>query len=189
MSIWANKQRIAAPIPSAIEDCFIYLTDSQPIVKSPMFTTFAVDGAYPGIKPDVYITCTDEGSRKAVLAEPFVKIFRKKFQKQYSKFDNCLFTDLWLGSKGIESLWHYNPDNFHAFWCGSTLGVALSIIVFYGYKRIYFCGSELHGYENYRDRLFIAEFAELADKHGIECTSCTPGSSLNSFLTYTPLPV
>lgn len=185
MSLWSGGKRTTLNRPADVTDCFLWLSDEQPLVKLPTATVFAIDGAYPAIKPDIYITCENEN--KAVLTEPFIKVFRKKFQRKYSGYENLYFCDLWMHARGISGMWHVNPDNFHALWCGSTLGVALSIIVFMGYSRINFCGATLHGYEHYRDRVFIAEFAEIAQLHGIDCNNCMPHSSLNSFLDYIPL--
>ena len=168
---------------------------------------FAINTAYPKIKPDIWIgmdkvECYDRG----LWGESFMKILRgnygdMKFQgKAVRHHPNTYFASVAAQDKSMFQL-RQHDDKF--VWHKHTLGVALHLMIWMGVKRIYFVGCDLGGALDYYDdrkltpelraynrRLygqqieFLRKLTAEAKAHGVEFISCTADSPINEYMPY-----
>lgn len=176
-------------------------------------TAFAVNTAYPRIKPHYWIGMDKPGCYDSrLLYESFPKIIRGTYFK-HSYRDRLLrdypftyFADIQKPVKGIEDIFTVKKDDLFFAWFNHTLGVALNFIVWMGAKKIHFVGCNLGGTKDYHDdrvltdvqrkhnrllynqqKTFLKEFTALGKKYGVMCISCTDDSPINEFMPYIPL--
>lgn len=170
-------------------------------------TIYALNTAYPKIKPDVWIgldraACFDD----ALWCEAFPKICRKidgdTTKKRYHP--NVMFVD--LENKDPAKMFICREDSSRFVWNGNSLIFALHYMIWKGHKKIHFVGCDMGGYRDYcDDRILTSEqrasnrklyqeqvetlrrLTPLAKRNGIDFVSCTPDSPLNRFLPFVPL--
>ena len=180
-------------------------------LKIPGVFTFALNTAYPYVKPDVWIgmdgaQCYD----RCLWREPFMKICRGGFQSMkcddlmVSSGCNVHFAD--LEKFDIPLMFNKRAHDVKFCWQKDTLTTALHIMIWMGAKKIHLVGCDLGGPKDYYDdrvlsdtqrdfnhRLYrvqetrLKEFARVAGTHNIELLSCTEGSPVNKFLKYVPV--
>jgi len=182
-------------------------------IHVPGVMVFAVNTAYPRIRPDVWIgmdvkeKCYD----KALWSEPFRKICRAGRSKagvdgkKICEFPEVYWAD--VSGDNIKDIFNGRAHDSCFVYMHNTLTVACHIMVWMGAKRIHFVGCDqdnskkdyhdnrkLHDRdreENFRlykkQTKFLRQFMTLGLQHGIECISCTPGSPINEFMDYVPL--
>jgi hypothetical protein len=174
---------------------------------------FAINTAYPKIKPHVWIgldwvECYDRN----LWNEPFIKISRGgRSEKMFleNKKVKYLHNVFWASNKKYEDDSvifgpHSNDEVF--IWKKSTFITALHIILHMGFKRIHLLGNDMGGKKDYYDDRVLARdekeknkrfyktqldflkwFNTEAIKNNVEVVSCTPHSPINEFLNYIPL--
>ncbi len=173
---------------------------------------FAINTAYPYIKPDVWIgldkiECYDRN----ILFEPFIKIFRGTYynemiynNKQVKYYPQIYWASLKEPEPGKTMLNYRNHNDFFV-WHKNTLATALHIMIWMGARNIYLLGCDMGGNSDYYDNriltssqrnynqrlykkqiVFIKKLASAAKQYGISIQSATPNSPLNKYLEYTP---
>jgi len=174
---------------------------------------FAINTAYPYIKPDVWmglddISCYDRN----LLFEPFMKIFRGKYYETMTyegfpvkNFPNTFWASFKVPEKG-KTMFNYRNHDSNFVWHKNTLAGMIHYIIWLGIKNIHLLGCDMGGNKDYYDdriltdyqrkynrRLygnqiyFIKNLAEDGSKHGVTFISCTPNSPLNQFLNFLPV--
>lgn len=174
---------------------------------------FAINTAYPRIKPDVWmgldrIECYD----KNILYEPFIKIFRGTYFNEMKcegipvkDYPNVFWASLGEPEPGKTMLNYRNHGDLFV-WHKNTMAAMLHLMIWMGARTIYLVGCDMGGKTDYYDsrvltgekrkynrRLyaeqigFIADLAKEAVKYGISIKSATPGSPLNDFIEFTAL--
>lgn len=174
---------------------------------------FAINTAYPKVKPDVWmglddISCYDRN----LLYEPFMKIFRGSY------YDTMEYNGLpvrnypntfWASVKEPEAgktMFNYRQHDSFFVWHKNTLAVMIHYMIWLGIKNIYLIGCDMGGDKDYWDNRTLTDFQRKYNrrlyteqiefirklsiegaKHGVTFYSCTPGSPLNDFLEYIPL--
>lgn len=168
-----------------------------------------INTSYPTVRPDLWIGmdeawCYDSN----LLAESFPKIFRGTYAEMhyngskvkempYTYFADVAYppagkTMLDLLEKDVKFSWHYH-----------TLGTALHVIMWLGFKEIYLVGCDLGGKGDYchslilnqeqRNRnqrlysqqyFFLKKLNNEALKNNIKIISSTQNSPINDFLTF-----
>ncbi len=113
------------------------------------------------------------------------KVFRRYFQTP-GLADSC-FADIAQPRNGIIDIFRLHSMDTYFVWLHHSLGVALHLAIWMGFKKLHFVGLTAKGYENIMIRAFLNEFTRLADDFGVDCVSCTSGSSLNGFMDYMPV--
>jgi hypothetical protein len=221
MSIWYYDQtfkKVNVGREVTESDAYLYLPGPSLKyvdfdVRQPGCTAFAVNTAYPKVKPDYWIgldkpACYDP----ALMYESFPKYIRGTYaRKSYrgtdlTRFPNTYFADIAKPEKGIESMFQIKGENPILAWFSHTLAAVLHLILVMGHKRIHFIGCDLGGDTDYWDdrvladdkrdynrRLykqqdtFLKEFVEIGKKYGVECISCTDHSPINRYMPFMPL--
>jgi hypothetical protein len=204
---WARKDLgldaiLCCPGPS--------LKNSNPEnLKGPGRKVFAVNTAYPTVKPDVWVGmdemhCYDEN----LLHEPFPKVFRGTYcEMSYAgkKVRDCpetYFADVAQVPPG-KTMLDLREQNTKFAWHNHTLGVALHMMIWMGAKNIYLVGCDMGGEADYCHELtltpdqrsrnhrlyaqqvvFLEKLAKAAKAYGITIWSSTPNSPLNRALPY-----
>jgi len=171
---------------------------------------FAINTAYPKIKPDVWmgldrVECYD----RAIWAEPFVKICRGNYTemevqgKKVKYFDNVFFASI-KQAENNKTLFDYLNHEDSLLWYKNTLATMLHLIIKMGAKTIYLAGCDMGGnyYDNriidpdhkirnerlYKQQIeFLKKLNIQCNSKGIELISVTPNSPLNEFLQYKEL--
>jgi len=186
MAIWSQGRKTTLDKPSGITDAYIFFTPNN-VQKIPNASVFGISFFHENL--DYWIDCEQAKDLWVeTLKQPYPKIFRKAlYRRKISEVENTYFVDLWLPSRGIESIWHTNYGNPQMLWVGTTIGVLLNLLVYMGYLNIHFVNCNVVGYENYALRIFLFEFAEIAKTHGITCVSHDEHSPLNNVMKYEPL--
>lgn len=176
--------------------------------------SFAINTAYPYIKPDVWIgldlpECYDRG----LWDETFIKICRSGYHRTtkvegrlIKDFCNVFFADTEKPERE-EQLFEWREHDTKFIWHENTLAFAIHFMVWMGAKKIHFVGTDLGGLNEdyYDDRILAPELRkrnqrlyrqqveylkrmnEVAKKNGIEMISCTANSPINKFMEYKPL--
>lgn len=169
---------------------------------------FALNSAYPKIRPDVWIgmdfpECYD----RRLWWEPFMKITRGSFR--YVRCENTPIKDLPnvyfadCAPNDPQKILTMRQHDTSFVWQNSTLVTALHIMIWMGVKYINLVGCDFGGKADYydervltdsqRDRnrrlydkqiAFLKTFKDQALSYGIELRSCTPESPINEFTTY-----
>jgi len=181
-------------------------------IHVPGAMAFAINTAYPHIRPDVwmgldYPECYD----RSLWDEPFLKLCRGGRQEMTSagmpvKLSvNTMFLDTKkpTGDDPYQALLA-KSDTFT--WHKNTLIWALHIMVYMGAKKIHLVGCDMGGNADYHDgreltpaqrrcnrRLYglhtkaIKELSPRLKQIGVDLVSCTPDSPLNEFLPFIDL--
>lgn len=196
----AETAILACPGPS--------LASAPKNLQGPQRTVFAINTAYPTIRPDYWIGmdeafCYDPN----LLDESFPKLYRGNYsQMEYDgqpvrKSPSTYFID--LAHAETPDWMIKTPENTGFAWHNHTLGVALHFIMWMGAKRIYLLGCDLGGEKDYCHSLtltdeqrkrnkrlydqqvyFLDELSVAARQQGIELFSSTIDSRINEFLAY-----
>jgi len=170
---------------------------------------FAINTAYPTIKPDVWlgmdeIFCYDQN----ILDEPFPKIFRGTYSDmafEGRKVKDCpetYFADVGQLPDGL-TMFDLRGHDVKFAWYKHTLGVALHTMVWMGAKNIYLVGCDMGGKKDYCHGLVLTEeqraknhrlyaqqveflkmIAEQGKRYGVTIYSSTKDSPINDFLPY-----
>ena len=201
---WRNPQAgtavLACPGPS--------LTKAPEDMRGPNRTVFAVNSAYPRVKPDVWIGMDSMDCYHPNLAyESFPKVFRGNYHAmKTSKGDEVrslpfnYFADV-TRCDGVGDILTRSSGDLKLVWFKHSLAAALHLIVWMGYKRIVFTGCDMGGKTDYYDdrvltrkqhaenrRLYKQQIGFLKqfvhELSGIECVSSTPDSPINDFMVY-----
>jgi hypothetical protein len=170
-------------------------------------TIYALNTAYPKVKPDVWIgldrmACFDAG----LWEESFAKVTRY-FRDDTGRMrhrPNVFYADIAVGN--VHEIFTRRDNESKFLWVRNSLMFALNFLVWSGHKRIYLVGCDLGGETDYYDarvltaeqrannrRLYdaqrenVRQLAPLAARNGIEFISCTEDSPLNHFLRYVPV--
>ena len=171
---------------------------------------FAINTAYPKVKPHVWVgmdkpDCYDH----RLINEAFTKVFRGTYfnltnnGKMLKQYPQTYFADVEKPSHGIEEMFLNKSEDIFLSWFKHTLGVVLHLMVYMGAQKIHFVGCDLGGKSDYYDdrvlsnsqreynrrlynqqKTFIQEFCQLSSKYGVECISCTQSSPINEFMPY-----
>jgi hypothetical protein len=182
------------------------------ILKGPNRKVFAINTAYPTVKPNIWLGmdkmhCYDLN----LLYEPFPKLFRGSYSEMTSEgnkvkyYPETYFVDVDYVPSG-KTMLDLRDANTKFAWHNHTLGVALHLIIWMGAKNIYLLGCDMGGQKDYchelilnkdqriRNRklyfqqtLFIQKLSEAASKQGIIIWSSTLDSPLNYSLPYKPI--
>ena len=170
---------------------------------------FGINTSYPTVRPDIWIGmdeawCYDSN----LIFEAFPKIFRGTYAEAYcsegklKEMPSTYFADVAPPPPG-KTMLNLLQEDVSFSWHYHTLGTALHIIMWMGFKKIYLVGCDLGGKSDYchdlvlnneqRDRnhklynqqiVFIQKLANEAAKFGVEIISSTPNSPINNFLPY-----
>ena len=181
-------------------------------LQGPNRTIFALNNAYPVVRPDVWLGMDDPTCySRELFSEPFIKILRGGYQNRgiesgsISRGFNTYYADC-SKPKDRAELFKLRKHDVSFVWHGNTLMLAMHVIVWMGFNRIYLLGCDLdnskqayHGSvkldisEKYRletQRLYdqihewIQWFAAEGQHHGIKTYSCSPNSRINEYLDY-----
>jgi len=181
-------------------------------LQGPNRTVFAINNAYPVVRPDVWIGMDDPSCySRELFSEPFIKILRGGYQQReiesgaISQGFNTYYADC-AKPKDRGDLFKLRRHDVKFVWHGNTLMLAMHIIAWMGFDRIYLVGCDLdnskqayHGSvkldvsEEYRlktqqlyDEIhnWLQWFAAEGQHHGIKTYSCSPGSRINQYLDY-----
>lgn len=173
---------------------------------------FAINTAYPTIKPDIWIGMDEMHCYDAnILNEPFAKVFRgtyceMKFSGNFVKHcPETYFADVAEVPAG-KTMLELRDHNVKFAWHNHTLGVALHLMIWMGAKNIYLLGCDMGGDKDYchtlqltpdqrtrnqklyfQQTMFIQKLSEAAKNYGIYIKSSTANSPLNKFLQYVPI--
>ena len=180
-------------------------------LQGPQRTVFAINTAYPKVRPDYWIGmdeafCTDPN----LVDESFPKIYRGTYSLmtqngvEVRQTPSAYFADLVEVPEGQTMLDMQGDKGFA--WHSHTLGVALHFMIWMGAKRIGLLGCDLGGDTDYchdlvlteeqrkRNRrlyaqqtYFLDKLARAARVKGIEFFSLTQHSPINEFLEYVPI--
>lgn len=200
--------------------CDAYLCCPGPSLKKvndadlhvPGAMVFAMNTAYPHIRPDVWIgmdepSCYD----RRIWWEPFLKIARGSFRDircEGYPIKDCpqtFFADLGGVKKYSDILQRRNHDIMFG-WNGNTLFAAIHFMIWMGASTIFLVGCDFGGESDYHDDrklseekrkhnrllysqqvLFLKEFSKDALRYNIKFISCTKGSPINRFFEYKSL--
>lgn len=183
-------------------------------LNGPNRTVFALNNAYPVVRPDVWIGMDDPTCyNRELFSEPFMKILRGGYQNReiesgpVAQNFNTFYADCTkpddksdlfkLRKHDVDFVWHHN-----------TMMLALHIIVWMGFDKIYLFGVDLdnskqayhasvkpENADNYKQETqtlydeihdWLRWFSIEAQHHGIKTYSCSPDSRINSYLDYHP---
>lgn len=173
-------------------------------LRGPNRTVYAVNTAYPKVKPDVWIG-TDRIAcfERSLWREAFPKICRKVEgdTERMRHCPNVFFAD--VDDCDPTNIFLRRDHDVKFVWPHNTFILALHYIIWSGAKRIYFVGCDMGGEKDYHDdrvlsddlhksnrRLYDALTRDLmglsrtALRHGIQFVSSTEGSPLNHFLPF-----
>lgn len=183
---------------------------NTPDLRGPGRKVFALNTAYPTVKPDIWIGmdephCYDTN----LLQEGFPKILRGSYAKrQYHgqklhAYPETYFADIDALPDG-KTMFDLRSHDVKFAWYKHSLGVALHFMVWMGARNIYLVGCDLGGSDDYchglklsdehrkinrrlyaQQVVFIETIAEQAKKYGITIHSSTADSPINKFLPYT----
>ncbi len=179
-------------------------------MNGPRRTVFGINTSYPRIMPDIWIGMDKLSCYNPSLPyESFPKVFRGNYHEMsidsipIRLLCNNFFVDT-VRANGVSDLFVRNAESLKLAWFNHTLGCALHLIVWMGYKQIVFAGCDLGGDRDYYDdrnlskelricnkRLyeeqerFLLDFVEMAKTNEIECLSVTPNSPINKYMKYT----
>lgn len=185
-------------------------SDDLAQIKRPGIMSFAINTAYPKIKPDVWIgmdrvECYDY----ELWWESFPKIIRGGYQDMkcegypISKCPNVFAADNEYVSDRAE-LFKRRQHDVKFVWHKNTLAIALHIMVWMGAKKIHLVGCDLNGTKYYDGREpaddrkefnlnlyaqqveYLKWFAKEGKNHGVELVSCTSLSPINAFMDFIP---
>lgn len=172
---------------------------------------FGINTVYPKIVPDIWIGMDKIGCYdRNILYESIPKIFRGGYWnmevdgKFVRDFPETYFAN--VEKPEGKTMFDLRAHDTKFTWYKHTLGVALHIMVWMGYKTIHFAGCDLGGEKDYFDdrvlsdknreynrRLyrqqvdFLREFCKQGVKAGVRCVSCTEDSPINEFMQYLPV--
>ncbi len=179
----------------------------------PGVMVFAINTAFPHIRPDVWVGMDTPASyHPSLWWQPFIKIARRAHTGQTcggEYIHRCPFTyfaDLQTASP-LDIFSRRSHDTAFV-WQGNTFFVALHVAVWMGARRIFLVGNDLgrkHGRDYWDERQLrddqrqrnarlydwirrtLPRVARVGREYGISITSCTPGSPVNDELGYVPL--
>lgn len=181
-------------------------------LNGPNRTVFALNNAYPTIRPDVWLGMDDPTCySRELFGEPFIKILRGGYQNRpiesgaITRNFNTYYADC-APPKDRGELFNLRKHDVKFVWHGNTLMIAMHIIVWMGFNRIYLVGCDLDNskqayhssvkadvsddYLRETQRLYdqihdwIQWFAAEGQHHGIKTYSCSPNSRINEYLDY-----
>jgi hypothetical protein len=178
-------------------------------LKGPGRKVFAINTAYPTVKPDMWLGMDEMHCYDAnLLDEPFPKVFRgtyseMSYQGQKVKHSpETYFADVAKVPAG-KTMLELRAANTKFAWHNHTLGVALHMMIWMGAKNIYLVGCDMGGEKDYcheltltpeqRSRnhklyaqqvIFLEKLAKAAKSYGITIWSSTPDSPINKCLPY-----
>jgi hypothetical protein len=209
-AIKANFGRVDAG-----SDAYLYLpgpslADVDFDVRIPGTTAFAMNTAYPKVKPDYWLGMDLPGCYdSSLLYEAFPKFWRGTYsRKTYKGTDlknlpQSYFVSIAKPEGGIGDMF---KKDIPKAWFNHSLGVMLHLIVEMGFKKIHFVGCNLGGKSDYYDdrvlpedqhqsnrrlydqqNVFLREFKDVGQRFGVECISCTEDSPINDYMAYMPL--
>ena len=176
-------------------------------------TAFAINTAYPKVKPNIWLGMDKPECYDArLLWESFPKIFRGSYWKldyrdmHLRDYPQVYFADIEKPEKGIRDMFLLNKDEIYFAWFNHSLGAILHVMLWMGAKKIHFVGCDLGGNRDYWDdrklsddqriynqtlykqqECFLEEFTRMGKEFGVECVSCTDGSPINKFMPYLDL--
>lgn len=176
-------------------------------LRGPGRTVFAINSAYPRIRPDCWLGVDVAACHaESIWYEAFPKVTRWIGSEgdRIRHFPNTFFATCEDGDPRGMFLRRDNDANF--LWSRSTLIFALHYILWSGFKRIHLVGCNLGGSTDYHDgreldparRAFCrAHYAQqakqlrllapLAARQGITLVSNTADSPINEFLYHEPV--
>jgi hypothetical protein len=181
------------------------------LLNTPGVMSFAINTAYPKIRPDVWIGMDrPECYNYKLWWESFPKIIRGGYQDMkceghpVKKLPNVFAADV-ESVDSYSELFKRRAHDVKFVWHKNTLAIALHIMVWMGAKKIHFVGCDFNGVHYYdgrgtplahreaNERLYTQQvdylkwFQREGKKHGITTISCTHGSPINKFMDYIPL--
>jgi len=181
-------------------------------LSGPNRLVFGINTSYPTIRPDIWIGmdevwCYDPN----LVNETFPKIFRGTYSETFcdegklKEMPFTYFADVSPPPAG-KTMLNLLTEDAKFSWHYHTLGVALHIIMWMGFKKIFLVGCDLGGNKDYchdlilsaeqrsrnqklynQQTVFIHKLAKESLKHGIEIISSTENSPINKFIPYTPI--
>ena len=196
-------------------DAYLYLpgpslADVDFDVRIPGTTAFAMNTAYPKVKPHYWLGMDMPGCYDAALLyESFPKFWRGTYSRKTYKGVNLknlpqsYFVTIAKPEGGMSDMF---KKGIPKAWFNHSLGVMLHLILEMGFKKIHFVGCNLGGERDYYDdrvlpedqhssnrllyrqqNVFLREFNDLCKTFGVECISCTDDSPINDYMPYIPL--
>ena len=220
---WYGKGWLPAGAAFAREDmgCDAFLCCPGPSLANvkdselhgPGRMVFAINTAYPHIRPDVWIGVdTPDCYDKRIWSEPFTKIIRSGYQdervsgKTLKEHPSVFVASLKKPEGDPFEFFRMRGDRVPLTWHSNTLCLALHVIAWMGARRIYLIGCDMGGSSDYHDgrvlteqrrqenrKLYaqqvkmIRELVPILKEQGREIISCTDKSPLNEFLPYAPI--
>jgi hypothetical protein len=183
---------------------------NTPYLRGKGRKVFAINTAYPTVKPDIWLGMDEPHCYDANLFdEPFPKILRGPYAKrthinrELRTYPETYFADVKPLPNG-KTIFDLRQHDVNFAWYKHTLGVALHFMVWMGAKNIYLVGCDLGGAEDYchglelkpehrkvnrrlyaQQVVFLEEIAQQGKKYGVTLHSSTPNSPINEFLPYT----
>jgi len=182
-------------------------------IKRPGVFSFAVNTAYPLVRPDVWV-CLDrpECYDRRVWWEPFIKIIRD-CRRNYTvagqpiKYAPQTYWATFKDPVPMEYIFEARAHDAPIAWFKNVMGTVLHLMVWMGAKKIHFVGCDMGGEKDYHDERelkkvdreenqqlykklagpYMESFTRLGKKYGVECISCTPGSPINAHMDFLPL--
>jgi len=119
-------------------------------------TAFAINTAYPKVKPNIWLGMDKPECYDArLLWESFPKIFRGSYWKldyrdmHLRDYPQVYFADIEKPEKGIRDMFLLNKDEIYFAWFNHSLGAILHVMLWMGAKKIHFVGCDLGGNRDY----------------------------------------
>ncbi len=182
------------------------------LLRRPGITTFALNTAYPRVRPDVWIGADRPRCYAPDLWwEPFMKICRGGYQDldihghPLSKMPNIYFADC-ARPEHLEATFTERGQDATFVWNGNSFALALHIIIWLGAREIHLVGCDMGGPRDYYDDrvlpshqhdenrrlyrglvVYLERLSRIMDRYGVCIRSCTADSPINGFLDYAPL--
>ena len=146
-------------------------------LKVPGAMVFAINTAYPHVRPDVWVggdlpDCYDE----RLYLEPFVKISPEQYRLSEigpgRVVQDCPRTYFFESKRFIEGdrpeeifeTERLETDRPNLVWCKSTIWTALHLIVWMGARRIYLVGADFGGPRDYHDDRKLADHLRISNQ-------------------------
>lgn len=185
---------------------------NTPDLRGPGRKVFALNTAYPTVKPDIWIGMDEPHCYDAnLLQEGFPKILRGSYAKRSHNnqilhtYPETYFADIEAVAEG-KTLFDLRAHDTKFAWYKHSLGAAIHFMVWMGAKNIYLVGCDLGGSDDYchglklsdehrrinrrlyaQQVIFLETVAEQGKKYGVTLHSSTKDSPINEFLPYTSI--
>lgn len=182
-------------------------------LKVPGITTFAMNTAYPYIRPDYWVGMDEpECYDRRLWFESFPKVIRASygdrlvFGRELHSLPNVWIATLREHNHPYGEIFRSRGTNDPFVWSRNTFFTALNLIIWLGFRTIYLAGCDFGGEADYHYGNRFTESDRVRQRHfyrtllsrlplvrfygsrfGTDIVSVTEGSILNQFIPHVPL--